>query len=426
MFLIRILAYLFAPITVFFCLKSVNRFLNPKPGKGFFLLRLLGVSLLAGMVIFIGDPVNFIPTVLIFVVAVSLSYQNSFWQKLAVAVMISSLGLSFATLVSTFLDAELWSSLKFLFWVVLYFFIRKYGPEPGYYLSDSLWKLLLYLSVIPLGIVVTVVLGLPGNVDNRSPDMTAFYHTTVSAVAVILLLLAVFSFFGLLSSVKVLSRQYRMEQEQILNEMNRQYYNNLEQQQLEIRKLRHDMVHHLQALTLLTDEARTDYLNNLLEHPSLKYNASFCENRIVNAVLGAKLNAIRELGIDFHFRLLLPDDIPMENPDLCAVFANCLSNAIEACEKLSPPLRNISLESRFEKNFFLLCCTNPMPDALIIKDGKILTGKRDKRNHGIGISSIQEVVRRYNGTVDLSVSEAQFKLSVTMILPSPSQDIPFP
>lgn len=420
MLLRQILSYLFIPVTIIFCSMVVKSFLKPKPGKKFFLLRLLGVGSIAGMVIFIGDPVNFIPTTLIFIITACLGYQNSFWQNLAISFMIASLGLSFATLVHSYLDVDLWEPLKFLFWVVICLFIRKYGPEPGYHLSDSLWKLLLCLSITPFGIVTAIVLGLPMGVEGSSTDMIIFYDTTLSHLCVVLLLLALFSFFGLLSSVKVLSRQYRMEQDQILNETNRQYYHNLEQQQFEIRKLRHDMVHHLQTLTILKDEARTDYLNNLLEHPSLKYSATFCQNQIVNAVINAKMTLIRELGIDFHFRLFLPDDTPMDKPDLCAIFANCLDNAVEACEKLSPLLRTISLEARFDKGVFLLRCTNPMPDELVTEDGKILTSKRDKSRHGIGISSIKEVAGRYCGTVDLSVSDAEFTLSVTIILPSPA------
>ena len=154
---------------------------------------------------------------------------------------------------------------------------------------------------------------------------------------------------------------------QVLYETNRQYYLQLEQTQLEIRKFRHDMVHHLQALTLLSEEERTDYLKDLLDHPSLKYtvitspkgvrfkkkrsfqreserwklsskwylrmeknrdihtllseeertdylkdlldhpslkySTGFCQNQTVNAVINAKMSRIREASIDFHCKL---------------------------------------------------------------------------------------------------------------------------
>lgn len=414
--IISILAYIFAPITVFFCLKSIHFFLTPKKGMRFTFLRIVGTFALSGMVIYIGDLINFIPTLILFIIAVCLSYENSFWQNLAVSFMTASLGLSFSALIHESISIELWSVLKFFFWLLLFIFIRKYGPEPGYHLSDSLWKLLLCLSLTPFGIVAAIVLGLPLSVESGSSDTILFYEASVKPVIMLLLLLALFSFFSLLSSVKVLSRQYQMEQDQVLNEMNQQYYHNLEQQQFEIRKLRHDMVHHLQAVTLLKDEARTDYLNNLLEHPSLKYGTVFCANQIVNAVINAKMTSIRKLDIDFHCKISIPEEIPMEKIDLCAIFANCLDNATEACEKLSPLMRTISLEARFEKGIFLLRCANPMPDTLLTERGRIITSKHDRKIHGIGIPSIREVTGRHHGTLDLSAADGEFILLINIIL----------
>lgn len=235
--IISILAYIFAPITVFFCLKSIHFFLTPKKGMRFTFLRIVGTFALSGMVIYIGDFINFIPTLILFIIAVCLSYENSFWQNLAVSFMTASLGLSFSALIHESTSIELWAVLKFFFWLLLFIFIRKYGPEPGYHLSDSLWKLLLCLSLTPFGIVAVIVLGLPLNVETGSSNTILFYEASVKPVIMILLLLAFFSFFSLLSSVKVLSRQYQMEQDQVLNEMNQQYYHNLEQQQFEIRSI---------------------------------------------------------------------------------------------------------------------------------------------------------------------------------------------
>lgn len=136
----------------------------------------------------------------------------------------------------------------------------------------------------------------------------------------------------------------------------------LEQTQFEIRKFRHDMVHHLQALTFLSEDKRTDYLKDLLDHPSLKYSVNFCQNQTVNAVINAKMSRIRKASIDFHCKLSIPEDIPMEKIDLCTIFANCLDNAIDACEKFPQIvsfMKTISLDARYDKGIFLLQCKIP-------------------------------------------------------------------
>lgn len=417
---IQLVAYAFAPISIFFCFKSVELFLTPKKGKLYFLLRLAGNSLLCGMVIYIGDLINFIPTLLIFTITTCLCYEHSLWQNLTIACMFSSLGLSFSTLVTELVSVELWSPVKSLIWVFLFLSIRKYHSMEDHQLSDSLWKLLLFLTATPLGIVITMITMLPISVEETGDMLLSrFYRMIVRPTVHIILFFTILSFYGLLRSIKVLAKQYVLEQNQVLYEMNRQYYRQLEQNQFEIRKLRHDMVHHLQALTLLSDDERTAYLNDLLEHPTLKYSTGFCQNQVVNAVINAKMSRIKDASIDFHCKLSIPADIPMEKIDLCTLFANCLDNAIDACEKLSSiisSMRTISLESRYDKGIFLLQCKNPLPDSLLTEDGKIITSKKNRKIHGIGIPSIREAVGRYHGTVETVVSEGEFILLVNIIL----------
>lgn len=418
--ILPILSWTFMPISTFFCLKSVEVFLVPRKGKFWCLLRVIGAFLLSGMVIFIGDPDNFIPTLLIFSATTCFGYENSLWQKLTVAFITASLGLSVSALLSELFPVELWSPMRGLIWLLLFLSIRKYHLQDDYQLSDSLWKLLSFLNLTPLGIVMAVCLGFPLSVSEEGNSaLSLFYLKTVEPVLHILLLLAILSFYGLLGAIKTLARQYRMEQDQVLYETNRQYYLQLEQTQFEIRKFRHDMVHHLQALTLLSEEKRTDYLKDLLDHPSLRYSASFCENQTVNAVINAKMSRIREASIDFHCKLSIPEDIPMEKIDLCTIFANCLDNAIDACNKFSQIvsfMKTISLDAKYDKGIFLLQCKNPLPDSLLTEDGKLITSKPDRKNHGIGIPSIREAVKRYHGTVELTVSEGEFTMLVNIIL----------
>lgn len=415
-----ILSWAFMPVATFFCLKSVGVFLVPRKGKFWFLLRIIGAFLLSGMVIFIGDPDNFIPTLLIFSVTTCFSYENSLWQKLTVAFITASLGLSVSALLSELFPIELWSPMRGFIWLLLFLSIRRYHLQDDYQLSDSLWKLLFFLNLTPLGIVIAVCLGFPLSVaGENNPALSLFYLKTVEPVLYILLLLAILSFYGLLGAIKTLAKQYRMEQDQVLYETNRQYYLQLEQTQFEIRKFRHDMVHHLQVLTLLSEDKRTDYLKDLLDHPSLKYSVNFCKNQTVNAVINAKMSRIRKASIDFHCKLSIPEDIPMEKIDLCTIFANCLDNAIDACEKFSQIvsfMKTISLDARYDKGIFLLQCKNPLPDSLLTEDKKPVTSKPDRKNHGIGIPSIREAVKRYHGTVELTVREGEFTMLINIIL----------
>ena len=43
---------------------------------------------------------------------------------------------------------------------------------------------------------------------------------------------------------------------------------------------------------------------------------------------------------------------------------------------------------------------------------KVLTIKKDKKNHGFGLGNIKQSVEKYDGTVTTSCSNFQFKLQV--------------
>ena len=74
------------------------------------------------------------------------------------------------------------------------------------------------------------------------------------------------------------------------------------------------------------------------------------------------------------------------------------------------------MESRYDKGIFLLQCKNPLPDSLLTEDGKLVTSKHDRKNHGIGIPSIREAAGRYHGTVETVVMDGKFILLVNIIL----------
>ena len=62
-----------------------------------------------------------------------------------------------------------------LFFAAVLFLVTKYfAPEKDYELSPALWKLLLEVSLIPLGIVVVVVLGSPVDTNPGIPNPTMY------------------------------------------------------------------------------------------------------------------------------------------------------------------------------------------------------------------------------------------------------------
>ncbi|MBO5488241.1 MAG: ATP-binding protein, partial [Eubacterium sp.] len=65
----------------------------------------------------------------------------------------------------------------------------------------------------------------------------------------------------------MLDRHQKLERESVLAEHNKKYYEAMEQQQFEIRRLKHDLANHLQVLTALPEEEKNNYIKEMLDNP---------------------------------------------------------------------------------------------------------------------------------------------------------------
>lgn len=421
-------------------------------------LLFFGCVFLCGMIIFIGDPFNILLTTPVFLLIVHLTCEGSFWQKLTIGLMFSSTIFSFNALRDNYIHDLLFPpkpngftvvifganhigslltetlmqpehgyriSCTFIlpFALILYLCTKKFAPDRDYALSDSMWRLLLFLTAIPLVIVLTVVALFPINDYNT-------INLRIHQEYVILLVISLFAFISLLWCVSVLARQWKQEQQNMFAEINRKYYEAMEQQHFEVRRLKHDLANHIQVLSALPEEKRAAYAEELSGNTALSQSFSYCGDSTVNAVLTVKKSVMERCHIRLKIEADISAPLPYDKTDLCALYANALDNAIEACLKLDEPLREISLKSKAGKGLFCLEISNPYPEEKTTQAETISrkqlesgmfppTSKPDKRNHGLGLQSMSEIVKRYHGNMEIKTEDGVFDLFLYLPLFSP-------
>lgn len=413
------------------------------------------------MIIFIGDPFNILATTPVFLAIVLLTCEGSIWQRITIALMFSNTIFSFSALRDNYIHDLLFppelygvtvfisgdspiidlfsevsvqhgysvSSLTTLpFALVLYLCAKKFAPDKDYTLSDSMWRLLFLLTITPLGIVLAVVtLFRSGNFY-----IDIFVHREYG----VLLLISLFAILSLLWCVTVLAKQRKLEQQNMFAETNRKYYEAMEQQHFEVRRLKHDLANHIQVLSALSEEKRAAYAEELSGNAAFSHSLSYCGDSTVNAVLTVKKSVMERCHIRVNMEIEIPAQLPYDKTDLCALYANALDNAMEACMKLEEPQREICVKSKAGKGIFCLEVSNPDPDAgksgsvnqtkkragsLSEKRSKhsplLPTSKPDKPNHGFGLQSIQEIVKRYHGRLEVKTESGMFDVFLYLPLP---------
>jgi L-2-hydroxyglutarate oxidase LhgO len=99
-----------------------------------------------------------------------------------------------------------------------------------------------------------------------------------------------------------------------------------------------------------------------------------------------------------------------------AAVGNAMDNAIEAVEKIEEKeKRQIDVMIYRQHNFLVMNIINPLSEQLIYEDGLPLTKKADKFSHGFGLRSIRQILRKYEGFLNISEEDGCFSLK--MLIP---------
>lgn len=414
-----------AAVFIYFALSCLIRVKEKWWRKGILLAACWNISF---MIIFIGDLVNLTCSLVLFLAVLWISCEGSRLKKLTLGLMFASTVFAFNAFYDNCVGffahyfgkdnfyANMYLVFRLLFAIFFYLAIRLRKPERDFELSSSLWKLMLMLTLSPFGIMISVIL-------LRSP-YSRIGDTIIADAA--LFLVVMLSFAGLLRALIVLERQQRLEQENVLALINQRYYETMEQQQFEIRRLRHDMANHLQTLLALPQQQKDEYIRGMIDNPALMQVLSWCGDSTVNAVLTEKESLMQQKKIKFSAKVDIARELPFEKADLCAIFANALDNAVEGCMNLEEPLREIHLDARLGKGILAVniknACEdnrageqsaqgkNVQADADPAKMRLPKTTKKDVENHGFGLQSIQRTVKKYGGNMEIRREEQSFHL----------------
>ena len=105
--------------------------------------------------------------------------------------------------------------------------------------------------------------------------------------------------------------------------------------------------------------------------------------------------------------------------DLYAILGNALDNAIEAVEKFEErEKRQIDVLIYRKQNFLVINIMNPIPERLVYEEELPVTTKGDRKFHGFGLRSIQYLVRKYDGVVNISEEDGCVSLKILMPIPN--------
>ena len=211
-----------------------------------------------------------------------------------------------------------------------------------------------------------------------------------------------------------LREELRMQEYQ--NSVNLEYYKNVEQNSVEARKIRHDLANMVQiAYEIMENGTESDKESAKKMFAQLKTEVSdikierFCQNTLVNAIASNKAAECRKNDIDFDFDLRVPEDLGIEEVDICKAYVNIFDNAINAAKAIDGK-RYVKIKSFTDESDGMLYITGENNVASDYEDKK----KSRTGEHGYGLKILRDTAEKYGGRLVTDDKGDTFTVVMTM------------
>ena len=141
----------------------------------------------------------------------------------------------------------------------------------------------------------------------------------------------------------------------------------------------------------------------------------YTNNKALNILLSQKMKECSTEDIEFQIYIQDIDISFISEADIVAIFANLLDNAIESC-KISENKKIFLSIYDMNSAFVVIKADNSADTEPAVEDGKLLTRKKDKAAHGIGILSIKQTLKNYDGKIRWSYDGDKRVFNTTIII----------
>lgn len=289
--------------------------------------------------------------------------------------------------------------------VLSYIFIVLYKPYVGggiIFAFICLWIILLFHKNVTKRTFVPLIL--------MSLSMIFVEASNSLLIAIVMMVIA----FDQYASSKESESYRNMElfQRKLLSHQ----YAEIKDIYMNMRGWRHDYHNHLQTMKayLSMNELKEldEYLFKVEKDLDAVDNLVKSGNVMMDAILNSKISIMKRHNIEVDFKAVLPEDLKINDVDLCVMVSNLLENAIEACIQVPVEGRFIRIYADVYGSQFYISIQNSSKENLDFNARNYISNKRGE--HGFGMKRVQLLVDKYNGLLNLQNEPGIFASEITI------------
>lgn len=221
----------------------------------------------------------------------------------------------------------------------------------------------------------------------------------------------------------VISSKYQNEKREkeliaLTNTLMEKNYTEIKHAQDIIRKQVHDFKNHILTIDgmLSEDSNAKKYTKELLETSYQQAQNCHSGNEIIDSIINCKMNEATNQNIEFNHKILLNTKLNISFVDICAILANQIDNALEACAKISiDKERSVKVQIWQKESFVFFKVINTV-DKNPFDNLNNLKSTKDNSDtmHGLGIKNIRETAAKYDGFLKNNYIDGYF-ISLVMV-----------
>ena len=187
----------------------------------------------------------------------------------------------------------------------------------------------------------------------------------------------------------------------------------------EVRRIKHDTMHHINACNMLYTQGEYQRLGEYLQKLQTDGHAiaplQYSNNLMIDYIVMSFSRKAEKLQIPLKTDIAVLPELSISDSDLCSLLNNILQNAIDACVKLQDVHKRwIRLEIHADENKVFFTCMNSCDGYFIQNNGRYLTTKGDGASHGYGMSIIRSLCSHNGGAMASEVNGNSFTIKVAL------------
>lgn len=305
--------------------------------------------------------------------------------------------------------------IKFIVYIILFFFIYRYFRKPVKLLIVEMEKGWGMLSLVPVSFSVLCL--------SIISTGEIYYNSDFKLAALVVTIAVCCCYVSFYQTFSTLQEQYKMKSNYTLFEAQmdhlKKQVESVEAVNKQMRIFKHDIRHYTAIQTACLEEGDIENAKKILssmentldkiEEKTPRYTNSF----FMNAVISNYARKAEEDGIEFTAQIVMPRVVEVEYVELAVVISNALENAWNECRSIPEGEKRVIRLTGAEKGgqYFMEIYNTCQNDVVFDDNNK---PQSREAGHGYGTQSITAFAEKHNSLVEFKKEGKEFRVRLIL------------